>query len=187
MAARVTHALNNPAKPSEDTQLDIFNISITWHDGSQIRLWGAIHALGPEGLAICEFEEYSDVFALKDPEGAKLLPKTPVPAVDMDISPEDRQKSTTSGSTPLRALRMARWRQQSGFFSMDIFNAMTQAQQQLADSTTVQQVLDVVVGIVSELTNFHRVMLYRFDELMNGSVDAELVHPEANNDLFRGK
>jgi light-regulated signal transduction histidine kinase (bacteriophytochrome) len=70
---------------------------------------------------------------------------------------------------------------------MDIFNAITQAQQQLAGAKSVQQVLDVVVGIVAELTGFHRVMLYRFDSQQNGCVDAELVNPQASEDLFRGK
>lgn len=187
MVARVTHALENPTKPNEDTQLDIFNTSIISIDGSRIPLWGAIHALASGGLVICEFEAYSDAFYPKDPDGVKHLPKTPFTSVDMDISPEDRLKSTTSGSTPLKALSMARWKAQSGSFSMDMFNVMTQAQQQLAASNTIQQALDVVVGIISELTSFHRVMIYRFDELMNGSTDAELVHPEASNDLFRGK
>ncbi|TVY37494.1 Cyanobacterial phytochrome B [Lachnellula subtilissima] len=187
MVIRVTHALEHPAKPNEDTQLDIFNISIISSDGSRIRLWGAIHALALGGLVICEFEEYADGSFLKDPEGVTNLPKTPFASLGMDVSPEDRLKSTTSGSTPLKALRMARWKGQTASFSMDIFNAMTQAQQQLAASNTVQQVLDVVVGIISELTSFHRVMMYRFDEQMNGSTDAELVHPEASNDLFRGK
>lgn len=186
MAARISYALDNPSKPNEDTQLDIFNTWITLLDGSRIRLWCAMHALD-RGYVVFEFEEYSDAFYLRQPEDVQLLPKTPITAVDMQFSPEEMRKSTTSGSTPLKALGMARWRQQSGFFSMDIFNAMTQAQQQLAASFTVQQVLDVVVGIIAELTNFHRVMFYRFDELMNGSIEAELVNPDASSDLFRGK
>lgn len=69
---------------------------------------------------------------------------------------------------------------------MDIFNAMTQAQQQLAGAKSVQNLLDIAVGLISELTGFHRVMFYRFDPQKNGCIDAELVNPQASHDLFRG-
>jgi hypothetical protein len=186
LAARIAHAQSNPINPSQDTQLDVFNIAVKSPDGAQTRLWCAIHALEQSGLVICEFEDYSDMFYLKD-QAAMHLPPTPTTAIGVTGSPEEKDKSTTSGSTPLKALQMARWRQQTRFSSMDIFNAMTQAQQQLAASKSVQQILDVVVGIISELTTFHRVMFYRFDELMNGSIDAELVDANASHDLFRGK
>jgi light-regulated signal transduction histidine kinase (bacteriophytochrome) len=84
-------------------------------------------------------------------------------------------------------LEIARRKKNNGVPSMDIFNAMTQAQQQLAGAKSVQQVLDLVVGITAELTGFHRVMFYRFDSQKNGCVDAELVNPRASNDLYRGK
>jgi len=186
LAARVANARSNPMKASQDTQLDVFNISITSPDGSQTPLWCAIHALDASGLVICEFEDYSDMFCLQD-QAALHLPETPTTAIGVTASAEEQHKSTTSGSIPLKALQMARWRQQTQFSSMDIFNAMTQAQQQLAASKSVQQILDVVVGLVSELTTFHRVMFYRFDELMNGSIDAELVNADASHDIFRGK
>lgn len=70
---------------------------------------------------------------------------------------------------------------------MDIFNAMTQAQQQLASSISVAAVLDTVVGLISELTGFHRVMFYRFDSKKNGVVEAELVNEKASVDIFRGQ
>lgn len=43
-----------------------------------------------------------------------------------------------------------------------------------------------VVGIVAEITSFHRVMLYRFDTEMNGRVESELLDPRASEDFFRG-
>ena len=71
--------------------------------------------------------------------------------------------------------------------AMEIFNGMIQAQQQLASAKSVQNILDIVVGLISELTSFHRVMFYRFDSQKNDCVDAELVNPQASEDLFRGK
>jgi light-regulated signal transduction histidine kinase (bacteriophytochrome) len=116
----------------------------------------------------------------------KTLPRTPTATIDLEVHPVEMLKSTTRKSTPLRVLQIARRKRQSGASSMDIFNAMTQAQQQLANSKSVQQVLDIVVGLISELTGFHRVMFYRFDSQKNGCVDAELVNPQASADLFRG-
>lgn len=40
---------------------------------------------------------------------------------------------------------------------MEMFSAMSQIQTQLAVCEDVQQVLDVVVGLVSEVSGFHRV------------------------------
>jgi hypothetical protein len=109
------------------------------------------------------------------------------PALTIGFEPMETTQSTTSNSQPLKALTMmTRRKQQSGHSSMDFFNVMTQAQQQLADTKTVQQALDVVVGIISELSGFHRVMFYRFDSQKNGCVDAELVDPLASADIFRG-
>lgn len=42
---------------------------------------------------------------------------------------------------------------------MEMFNAMSQIQSQLAACDDVQNVLDVVVGLVSEVSGFHRVRL----------------------------
>lgn len=90
-------------------------------------------------------------------------------------------------SSPLRAIQLARRRQKKSLGSMEIFNAMTQAQEQLSAAKTVQSVLDIVVGIIAELTGFHRVMVYRFDNHKNGCVVSELVDSRASDDLFRGE
>ncbi|KAE8453730.1 hypothetical protein EG329_009241 [Mollisiaceae sp. DMI_Dod_QoI] len=190
MLARIRNALSNASisdAVTEDTHLDVFSISVLLPDGPPKRLWCAIHiAKGTKDLIVCELEEYSDVFYLKDIKADKALPKSPTNTVGLEVQPEERLKSTTRGSKPLKVLEIARRKQQSGVSSMDMFNAMTQAQQQLASAKSVQQVLDVVVGIISELTGFHRVMFYRFDKQKNGCVDAELVNPQASEDLFRG-
>lgn len=43
---------------------------------------------------------------------------------------------------------------------------MTQAQQQLANASSTQGVLDTVVGLISELTEFHRVMYVTLPSLL---------------------
>ncbi|KUJ20590.1 putative phytochrome-like histidine kinase PHY2p [Mollisia scopiformis] len=190
MVARIQNALHNASSSevmAEDTNLDVFQISVILPDGAHRPLWCAIHiAKGTQDLIICEFEEYSDIFYLHDIHGERLLPKSPISTIGLEVLPEERLKSTTRGSKSLKVLEIARRNQHSGVSSMDIFNAMTQAQAQLASAQSVQQVMDVVVGIIAELTGFHRVMFYRFDKQKNGCVDAEYINPRASEDLFRG-
>lgn len=184
--ARVTHALNAGRQQSKDTHLDIFTMSIVAHSGL-INLWCAIHiANGTEDLVVCEFEDYSEVLYADAEHEATTLPKVPTRTIDNEILPEERHKSTTSSASPLRVLQIAKQRGKQTVGAMEIFNGMIQAQQQLASATSVQNVLDIVVGLISELTGFHRVMFYRFDTHKNGVVDAELLNPRASEDLFRG-
>jgi light-regulated signal transduction histidine kinase (bacteriophytochrome) len=187
MVARVDHVLEDVDATKEETRLDVFQMVLTFPYEPDMRLWCALHlAPNSEGLVICEFEEYTEAFYLKDASVAKVLPFEPIHSSTSDATPEEFQKSTTSGSKPLPVLEVARKRGNKEFSSLDVFNAMTQAQKQLSDCTSVETVMDVVVGIISELTGFHRVMLYRFDSQKNGSVDAELVNPQASTDIFRG-
>ncbi|KAH8665802.1 hypothetical protein BGZ60DRAFT_56168 [Tricladium varicosporioides] len=187
LQARISYALGSVAPLNEDTHLDVFPVIMRGQSDTHNRLWCAVHlSESPNDFVICEFEDYSDVFYLRNPEAALLLPKVPTAKMGIDVSSEELEKSMTSGSRPLRALQVARRRKQTEFSSMDIFNAMTQAQEQLSNCTAVQQVYDTVVGLIAELTGFHRVMFYRFDEDQNGIVDAELINPEASSDLFRG-
>ncbi|KAE9377288.1 hypothetical protein N431DRAFT_555517 [Stipitochalara longipes BDJ] len=178
---------DTPQDTPEDTQLDVFPATVILPSGAESELWCALHiANKSRDLVILEFEPYTEIFSLTEVDYQKTLPATPVHTVGIEVSHEEQQKSHTAKSLPLRVMAISRRRKQYGVSSMDIFNAMTQAQQQLASAKSVQQVLDTVVGIVAELTGFHRVMLYRFDSRDNGCVEAELVNPQASGDLFRG-
>ena len=186
--AQIEHALHEtPKETNEDTHLDIFDVGLILPNGTNKRLWCALHiSKGTKDLVILEFEDFSDVFYHPDiPD--KTLPETPTQTIDIEVHPEERLKSITSESAPLRVLQIARHKKLIGVSSMNLFNAMIQAQQQLSAARSVQQVLDLVVGIISELTGFHRVMFYRFDGHKNGCVEAELVNPKASLDLFRGQ
>ncbi|KAH6719286.1 putative phytochrome-like histidine kinase PHY2p [Leptodontidium sp. MPI-SDFR-AT-0119] len=189
IVGQVEHALNEtlvPKEMNEDTHLDIFPVTVLRVDGTENRLWCALHiSKGTQDLVILEFEDFSDVFY--HPEILdRTLPETPIQTVDIEVHPEEMLKSTTRESAPLRVLQIARQKRLTSVSSMNLFNAMIQAQQQLSGAKSVQKVLDLVVGIISELTGFHRVMFYRFDMHKNGCVESELVNPQASLDLFRG-
>ncbi|KAL3420863.1 hsp90-like protein [Phlyctema vagabunda] len=184
---RVDHAIAIGTDDLQETNLDVFTTSITSFDGITVRVWCALHvSQGTKDLVICEFEAYTDVFRHDDLFCRKKVPPTPTHTIDNEVSMEERVKSTTIKSEPLRAVQLARRRKQSALGTMEVFNAMTQAQQQLGAAKTIQSVLDILVGLVAELTCFHRVMVYQFDAQKNGCVVSELVDPQASDDLFRG-
>ncbi len=207
MVSRIRHALGHvDVDKTEDTRLDVFAVSIILPLQARRPLWCALHiSNGTRDLIICEFEQYSESFRLEE-QFAKALPSTPSHMIDMDIHPQDLLKSTSCASLPLRVLDISRRKKHDGVSSMDVFTAMTQVQEQLAGAANVQEVLDLLVGIISELTGMHRVMLYRyvleffrthkhaqsnvrnrFDNAKNGCVDAELVNPKASKDVFLGR
>ncbi|KAI0685013.1 hypothetical protein BC835DRAFT_1291358 [Cytidiella melzeri] len=130
-------------------------------------------------------------------------------------NPEDILESTTSRSKPLLALeRMRRSRRlladspastdsggagslprRSGgrrrrgggaVGMMDIFAVMAQINEQFNVAQDMDTFLKIVVGVIKDLTQFHRVLVYQFDEVWNGKVVAELVDWNKTHDLYQG-
>ncbi|QDS75788.1 hypothetical protein FKW77_000003 [Venturia effusa] len=187
MIEHINYLFHGAEPLKEETQLDVFRMVIGFPYEPDIEVWCALHICpNAEGLVICEFEKYADTFYTKDVLAAKRLPTMPPLQRNSDLSAEDFKKSTTSASKPLPVLEIARKREDARFFSLDIFKAMTQAQRQISACTSLSSVYDVVVGIVAEVTDFHRVMFYRFDTEMNGCVESELLDHRASEDFFRG-
>jgi hypothetical protein len=69
---------------------------------------------------------------------------------------------------------------------MDIFAIIGQINEQLGAATSLDALLKVVVGVIKDLTEFHRVVVYQFDEAWNGQVVTELVDRNQTTDLYRG-
>lgn len=69
---------------------------------------------------------------------------------------------------------------------MEVSKIISQVQEQLAAQTTLQDLLDVLVGLVQDLTGFHRTMAYQFDQSWNGRVVTELLNPRISKDLYKG-
>ncbi|KAJ7695709.1 phytochrome-like protein [Mycena rosella] len=123
-------------------------------------------------------------------------------------SAEDILESTTSRAKPLLALerlrRIARGEALSptparrrsrrhggagtggGVGMMDVFAVMAQINEQLGDAPDLPAFLQVVVGVIKDLSQFHRVLVYQFDEAWNGQVVAELIDWSKTHDLYRG-
>jgi light-regulated signal transduction histidine kinase (bacteriophytochrome) len=152
-------------------------------DRKEWTCWCAMHIVAHTDLIVLEFElEDDDLFPL-------IAPSDQQPGKGgMDVEPyepteEDLMESTTKESKPLRLLNR---RQQRNKSPMEHFSILSQVNEQLASATDIKQFVKIVVGVFKEITGFHRVMVYQFDEEWNGQVVAELVDWSATKDLYRG-
>lgn len=164
---------------------EVFTVSVRSPTRRSHKLWCAMHINERQpDLIICEFE-------LEDDQENPLVPTgeaTPEPAEDTlgsEPTHEELLESTQNASKPLRVLRSARKRKGEAA-AMEVFNIMSQVQEQLAAAPTLEKFLKVLVGVVKELTGFHRVMIYQFDQSWNGRVVTELVDTRSTKDLYKG-
>ena len=70
---------------------------------------------------------------------------------------------------------------------LQLLKVISQIQHQLSSQTDIQGLADMIVGLMRDLTGYHRCMVYRFDEGYNGEVLAELLDPRASTDIYKGK
>ena len=164
---------------------EVFTLAIRSPARKMHKMWCAMHSNERNReLIICEFELEDDPINPLVPVG-EATPEPPEDTLQSDPTPEEFAESTVNASKPLRVLRSARKRKGEAA-AMEVFNIMSQVQEQLANATTLDAFLKTLVGVVKELTGFHRVMIYQFDQEWNGRVVTELVDPRATKDLYKG-
>ncbi|KAI8628418.1 hsp90-like protein [Xylariaceae sp. FL1651] len=164
---------------------DVFSISMRPPKMKPIKLWCAMHVNESHpDLIICEFEPEDDqLHPIRPPD--ERIPEEPQDTLYQNPTAEEFHESTEISSKPLRVLRSARKRRgEAG--AMQVFDIMSQVQEQLASAPNLEKFLKILVGIVKELTGFHRVMIYQFDAAFNGKVVTELVDPAHTRDLYHG-
>ena len=165
---------------------EVFTVSIRPPQARRSqKLWCAMH-LNPSNpdLIICEFELDDDIAHPLVPPNEET-PEPPEDTLNSNPTEEEYAESTHITSKPLRVLRGARKRKGEAA-AMEVFNIMSQVQEQLANAPNLDHFLKILVGVVKELTGFHRVMIYQFDSAFNGRVVTELVDPRATKDLYKG-
>lgn len=165
---------------------EVFSLSVRDRkEKKSTKLWCAMH-INPAhpDLIICEFERDDDQeFPLRPPE--EKTTSTPTDTLNGNPTSEQIGESTEILSKPLRILRSAR-KKRGDQGAMQVFDIMSQVQEQLASAPDLDIFLKVLIGIVKELTGFHRVMIYQFDSSWNGKVVAELVDASKTSDLYKG-
>ncbi|RAH78991.1 sensor histidine kinase/response regulator [Aspergillus japonicus CBS 114.51] len=170
--------------PSADGP-EVFILSVNDRTGRPRRFWCAIHVIPTQReIIICEFELEDDRLNPLN-MGGRTTPLTQSDTLGFDPTPEQLASSTVNISQPLRVLRNAR-RRRGEAAAMEVFSIVSQIQDQLGDAKTLDTLLNITVGLVKELTGFHRVMIYQFDSEYNGTVVAELVDPRTTKDLYKG-
>jgi len=164
---------------------EVFTLAIRSPAQILQKMWCAMHTNeNNRDLIICEFELEDDPINPLVPAG-EATPEPPEDTLGSDPTPEEYAESTVNTSRPLRVLRGARKRKGEAA-AMEVFNIMSQVQEQLANAPSLDSFLKILVGVVKELTGFHRVMIYQFDQTWNGRVVTELVDPRATKDLYKG-
>ncbi len=165
---------------------DVFMLSVKPPHSRTRRLWCAMHYSETDtGTIICEFELEDDTTNPLAHPNEMGTPELPEDTLDSNPTQDELIDSTVNISKPLRVLRSAR-KKRTEAAAMEVFNIMSQVQEQLSNAPSLQTFLKILIGIVKELTGFHRVMVYQFDQAWNGRVVAELVDPRATKDLYRG-
>lgn len=163
---------------------EVFTLSVRPPQGRSMKLWCAMHINDRESdLIICEFELENDQIHPLVPVD-DMTPEPPEDTLQANPTEEDFTESTVNISKPLRVLRRAR-KQRGEAAAMEVFNIMSQVQEQLANAPNLAMFLKVLVGVVKELTGFHRVMIYQFDQSWNGRVVTELVDLERQKTCIR--
>lgn len=162
------------------TNPDVFSLSLTSLLGAPLACFIAMHLVDESNLVICEFELKKDVFNPRHPP-EDGLPEHPIQVIDSQATEEEWLLSTKTKSKPLHAVQVAReTSRQIG--SMELFHVLCEIQNQLAAAVTLPEIMDIIVGLVYELTSFHRVMVYQFDETAAGQVVSEIVDARASTD-----
>lgn len=116
------------------------------------------------------------------PSAEEILESTTNYARPLPTLERIRSTSRLSDSTSGKHSRQTRG---SDLQIMDLA-VMTQIDRQLDAATDLDMFLKVVVGVVKDLTQFHRVAISRFDEEWNGQTVAELLDWHQTHDLYKG-
>lgn len=169
-----------------DTKRDpeVFSLHIIAPDATVIKLWCAlsVHRTNKD-MILCEFELEEDV---KFPTMSSVdTPCAPADTLGSNPTAEEISASTEVVSRPLRILRRAK-QTRGEIAALNVYRMTSQIQEQFGAAVSMDHLLKVIVGVVKEVTRFHRVLIYQFDSSWNGKVVAELVDMTKTKDLYMG-
>jgi light-regulated signal transduction histidine kinase (bacteriophytochrome) len=159
----------------------VFSTAIQVPGGPIVPLCCAMHFVGDgRDLLVCEFEKEHRL------DTTSSLPDHPVHTLDRSLQepstepPKPAFPSKHSAMdailTPLGKLHM------QGF---GLVAAIAHIQKKLSSAKSTEELCDMLVESVQDITKFHRIMVYRFDEALNGAVVAEVIDPRASGDSYK--
>jgi light-regulated signal transduction histidine kinase (bacteriophytochrome) len=155
----------------------VFQTSIRSQSGEEYPLICALHIVDRSPpLLVCEFERLAALQPYKefDPELALY-------------SLNSQESSTIRATSEMLELqRLVYSVQQDGGSTTETVNIMSNIQKQFSSCQNLQELLDCIVMVVQQLTAFHKVMVYQFDNYFNGKVAAEIVAADEDIARYRG-
>jgi light-regulated signal transduction histidine kinase (bacteriophytochrome) len=121
-------------------------------------------------LLVCEFER-------------QVLPQTSArfdldPSRYRNVNLPNTALDRRAESTNLELKHLSYLLQQDKGSSIETVKIITRIQHQFTACKSLQDLLDCTVGVVQELTDFDRVMVYQFDEENNGKIAAEVTNSD---------
>lgn len=163
---------------------EVFCSSICTPTQTELKILCAMHINDRHPhLVICEIELEDDPKHLLAPRYDADTADPAGGAPGCDATDEDWLASTRSASKPLP---LPRGKQSSNALALRVSKIIAHVQEQLGSQSTLQDLQDVLVGLIRDLTGFHRTMVYQFDQAWNGQVVAELLDPRTSRDLYKG-
>lgn len=180
---RRLYSILNIVPSQNPAHLDIFQCSILSMESDVKPFWCTAHKSGnQQNLIVCEFEPLHEIL---DPYHSMPLRQEPTKLLNYHPSVKEWERSTIRTSKPLHFVQNST-HSTSSVHSVELIGAMHEIQSQLITTTSIDMLFGIIVGTISELTGFDRVMVYRFDECKCGAVVAEYLDPKASEDLFIG-
>jgi Phytochrome region/GAF domain len=160
---------------------DVFSISIMSPEAPTRQFWCTIYS--PQNLTdiwICELERQVNQSSVQGDDIRK-----PIRQLKYKPTPREWEASTARRSKPLSATQNGQaWPPE--ITTASFTRTLNEVQSQLELSTSMEMLFDRVVGTVSELTKFDRVVVYQFDKNLCGAIVAECLNPLASEDLLMG-
>ncbi|OQV11121.1 Response regulator receiver domain-containing protein isoform 1 [Cladophialophora immunda] len=167
----------------KSTEPKVFPIPFMDPLGGLIPCWCAIHCAGiDQSVLICEFEP------LIYPRITMMTPLSDIES-PLENQEDDPMDAAEIQGTTLRSLHLSSGIDDlfnGGGRATEILSIISQIQQRFSAAIVVQDLLNILVGVMQELTKFDRCMVYQFDDSFNAMVVAERVHPRLGREIYNG-
>jgi hypothetical protein len=167
----------------KSTEPKVFPIPFMDPLGDLIPCWCAIHCVGTDqSVLICEFER-------------QINPRIPLTTPPPDLqSPLDNDDDNPMDAAEIQGSTLRSLHLSSGISELfngdggaaEVLSILSQIQQRFSAAIVVQDLLNILVGVMQELTKFDRCMVYQFDHSFNAMVVAERVHPRVGGEVYNG-
>jgi light-regulated signal transduction histidine kinase (bacteriophytochrome) len=166
-------------------RFEAFTVSMSTSEDQFRDFWCVMHQTDKHSASIiCEFELH------EDERTGGCLGRSPLRFPSNTIAgtapPENYAQTTQSQKASLIDRRNGKKRKCSSI-AMDTLNTLSRLQDRLATAPDVESLLKAAVDTVKELTGFHRVMIYQFDQKFNARVVTEHADAKATTGAYIGR